>query len=313
MMKINLKLFLVTLILGVFFTISISAQAPSITTQPETTGVIEGQTATFSVVATGDSLSYQWKKNGGDIAGADTTFYTTPATVIGDNGAVFTCIVSNPQGTDASDNAVLYVTASGSRVTNSQQLLYDFSETSGTVINEVSGVGTAEDIDIMTPEFAHWTPTGLETASGIITRKSTSGSKLINAASTSNEISVEVWIKPEFAPQGGPARIFTFSLSGNFRNFTLEQNGDLYRMRLRTSTTNGNGEPGFSSGSGSATADLTHVVYTRASDGTVKFYINGVENTSGNVSGVLSEFSTSHFLALASEPFGGVYWRGLFY
>ncbi|HEV2523141.1 MAG TPA: choice-of-anchor D domain-containing protein, partial [Candidatus Acidoferrales bacterium] len=43
----------------------------SITTQPASQSVTAGQTATFSVVATGSgTLTYQWKKNGAVISGA---------------------------------------------------------------------------------------------------------------------------------------------------------------------------------------------------------------------------------------------------
>ena len=54
---------------------------PSITTQPANQTVSVGQTATFSVTATGTApLSYQWQKNQVNIAGATSASYTTPAT-----------------------------------------------------------------------------------------------------------------------------------------------------------------------------------------------------------------------------------------
>src|SRR5207245_1716613 len=44
---------------------------PSITTQPASQTVTAGQTASFSVAVTGTApLSYQWQKNGVNIAGA---------------------------------------------------------------------------------------------------------------------------------------------------------------------------------------------------------------------------------------------------
>ncbi|HXY00822.1 MAG TPA: immunoglobulin domain-containing protein, partial [Candidatus Limnocylindrales bacterium] len=59
--------------------------APTITTQPQNQTVNFGQTATFSVVASGTPpLSYQWNKNGGAISGATSSSYTTPATTMGD-------------------------------------------------------------------------------------------------------------------------------------------------------------------------------------------------------------------------------------
>lgn len=86
--------------------------APSITAQPASVSVTAGQTATFVVTATGSApLAYQWRKNGVDIAGATSATYTTPATVLADNGAQFTVRVSNAQGNTTSAAATLSVTA----------------------------------------------------------------------------------------------------------------------------------------------------------------------------------------------------------
>ena len=86
--------------------------APSISTQPVNQSVVVGQSAAFSVIATGGATSsYQWKKNGTDISGATSSTYTTPATSIGDSGAVFTVVVSNAAGPVTSAEATLTVTA----------------------------------------------------------------------------------------------------------------------------------------------------------------------------------------------------------
>ncbi len=45
-------------------------RAPAITAQPAAASACEGTTAGFSVTATGAGLSYQWRKNGINIAGA---------------------------------------------------------------------------------------------------------------------------------------------------------------------------------------------------------------------------------------------------
>lgn len=90
----------------------ISAAAPRITTQPANQTVSIGQTATFSVVATGSApLRYQWRKNGSAITGATGSSYATPATVGGDNGASFTVVVTNAAGSVTSSAATLTVTA----------------------------------------------------------------------------------------------------------------------------------------------------------------------------------------------------------
>ena len=92
-------------------TVSDTAMAPAITTQPTAQSVTAGQTATFLVTATGTSLKYQWKKGGTDISGATASTYTTPATSMADSGAAYSVSVSNSVSTVTSNNATLTVTA----------------------------------------------------------------------------------------------------------------------------------------------------------------------------------------------------------
>ncbi len=91
-------------------TVTAAAVAPSITSQPANKTVTAGQTATFSVTATGTApLTYQWKKNGADISGATSASYTTPATAASDNNAKFSVTVTNSVSNAASNSATLTV------------------------------------------------------------------------------------------------------------------------------------------------------------------------------------------------------------
>src|SRR5258708_5156194 len=66
-----------------------AAIAPTVTPVANQT-VQVGQSATFTESASGTApLSYQWQKNGAAINGAIGASYTTPATVAGDDGAMF--------------------------------------------------------------------------------------------------------------------------------------------------------------------------------------------------------------------------------
>src|SRR5580658_4965699 len=71
---------------------------PSIATQPADQSVPMGVSASFSVVATGSSLQYQWQKNAANIPGATANSYTIQAATPADNGSTFTVIVSNTGG-----------------------------------------------------------------------------------------------------------------------------------------------------------------------------------------------------------------------
>ncbi len=92
-------------------TLTVNSQ-PTITMQPVNQTVVAGQTATFTVVATGTApLSYQWQKGGTNISGANSVSYTTPATALTDNGSQFNVVVSNSLGNIASNTVTLTVTA----------------------------------------------------------------------------------------------------------------------------------------------------------------------------------------------------------
>jgi outer membrane protein assembly factor BamB len=93
-------------------TLTAAPTAPQITTQPANQTVSVGQSATFSVTASGTApLHYQWRKNSSAITGAAGSSYKTPATVSGDNGSSFTVIVTNAVGSMTSSAATLTVTA----------------------------------------------------------------------------------------------------------------------------------------------------------------------------------------------------------
>ena len=93
-------------------TVNPGAAPPSIVTQPSGQTIVAGQTATFSVTASGTApLSYQWSKNGAAISGAMSSTYTTPAETTSDNGAQFSVTVSDLAGRLTSTAATLTVNA----------------------------------------------------------------------------------------------------------------------------------------------------------------------------------------------------------
>ena len=83
---------------------------PLIVTSPTNRIVNLGQTATFTVVATGAApLAYQWLRSSKPITGATASTYTIFQTTAGDDGAQFRCVVTNSVGTAISSTAVLSV------------------------------------------------------------------------------------------------------------------------------------------------------------------------------------------------------------
>lgn len=91
---------------------------PAITSQPQDTTVESGQTATFTVSATGAGLIYQWQVNRNDgkgfvdIAGGNEASYTTGKTDTNCNNYSYRCLISNSNASVKSEAAALTVTAS---------------------------------------------------------------------------------------------------------------------------------------------------------------------------------------------------------
>ncbi len=89
-------------------------------TQPASVTAAVGHKATFTVVASGSgTLTYQWKKGGVAITGANTANYTTPILALSDNSSVYTCDVTGRAGTVASTTATLTVQVLGTAATAS--------------------------------------------------------------------------------------------------------------------------------------------------------------------------------------------------
>ena len=83
---------------------------PSISQQPTNITVAVGNSATFSVTASGmPAVSYQWNRNGSPIANATDPSYSVSNAQGADNSAVFSVTVSNSVGNVTSSNAKLTV------------------------------------------------------------------------------------------------------------------------------------------------------------------------------------------------------------
>jgi len=100
-------------------TLTVTTDPPVITTQPVAQSVSAGQTATFTVVATGDGpFGYQWQRSNNSGAtwsqvragtGGTTATYETAPTVLTETGAQFRVLVSGRHGTVTSNSAKLTV------------------------------------------------------------------------------------------------------------------------------------------------------------------------------------------------------------
>ena len=111
---------------------------PEITSQPQAQTVYADTNATFSVTAEGKYLTYQWKKDGVDLAGeTNATLNITDANATLHDGN-YTVVVSNDFGSVESDLVEVSVKDG---ILNGLVGWWKFDETSGTVAYDSSGNG----------------------------------------------------------------------------------------------------------------------------------------------------------------------------
>jgi glucose/arabinose dehydrogenase len=86
--------------------------APVVSSSPASRTVSVGQSASFTVVATGGApLAFQWQRNGVAIAGATSPTYTLANAQLADSGAQLRVVISNASGSVTSGVATLTVTS----------------------------------------------------------------------------------------------------------------------------------------------------------------------------------------------------------
>lgn len=85
---------------------AVPVAAPAISTQPSPAVVKAGDSATFSVVATGPALSYQWYKDGLALTGGTAASYTITLVGAADAGG-YRAVITNAAGSTTSATAML--------------------------------------------------------------------------------------------------------------------------------------------------------------------------------------------------------------
>ncbi|MEM9196113.1 MAG: LamG domain-containing protein [Myxococcota bacterium] len=197
------------------------------------------------------------------------------------------------------------------RTTMGLQALYEFNEGAGDMVMDTSGVGAPLHLTIDQPSGVTWGIDSLTIDRSVRITSGVPATKLIDAGLASNAITVEAWIATADIALGGPARIATLSSGTGARNFTLGQEFDRWELRLRTTTTNNNGDPSLLSTISVVQDALTHVVFTwDGSTGRWTCYLDGALNETSTRTGDLSPWDATMEFALANELSRNRAWRG---
>ena len=134
-----------------------AAEPPAIELQPVSRTVGVGQSATFSVGATGSApLSYQWRRNATAITGATGASYTRTNVQLADSGAFFDVVVRNTFGAAPSEAAQLTVMQNAVPTASITQPVSGTTYAAGTVINYAGTGNDVEDGTLPASAFTWW-------------------------------------------------------------------------------------------------------------------------------------------------------------
>ncbi|MFT4647431.1 MAG: hypothetical protein ACI9X4_000643 [Glaciecola sp.] len=196
---------------------------------------------------------------------------------------------------------------------------YHFEEGAGSVVQDISGVQPALDLNIADSGAVSWVPGGLSIMSPTLLSTAGPATRITQSVQQSREITVEAWLRPDNLNQDGPARLFGISNGPSLRNFTLGQGlwgsqpKDTFNMRMRTSATDMDGMPLLTTASGSASTGLQHVVYTHRQDGTSRIFVNGQVSSEIQLDGDMNNWDAGYRMAVAGEIGASRAWLGELY
>ena len=195
---------------------------------------------------------------------------------------------------------------------------WDFSEGSGTVAADSSGVLPAMDLQLNGVDWIGGG--GIENKTGGAAATVAASRKLYDRiadpATGSQEYSLEAWIFPDNIKQRGPARILSYSRDTGARNFTLGQQGYTYALRNRSDAPGigRNGTPTFYTDHRDKDVEvaLQHVVMTFDQTYGRRMYVNG--EWTGDVDpkgpGSLAGWDASHQFLIGNELTNNRLWKG---
>jgi len=212
------------------------------------------------------------------------------------------------------DQAVVAAAESAAqRATRGLVVLYDFADSTGTVVRDRAGSRDPIDLTIENLDQVRRSKGSLEVQEQTLIRSDKPPQRLVSTIKRSGALTVEAWVRPRQEDQSGPARIVTLSKDASHRNFTLGQDGNQFDVRLRSEATGDNGLPSLASKSWRLKQEVLHIVYTRNNEGTATIWLNGQRNSTSKIEGSLSNWDNSMRFALGNEINGSRGWLGTFY
>ena len=186
----------------------------AITGQPQDVTTEDGKTATFTVVATGDDLTYQWQKNVNgtwtNLSGETAATLSIPAATLADDGSVYRCVVKDaisdkqPGGyTLTSESATLTVVAAPAITGDPQDVT---TEAGKTAVFTVAATGTGLKYQWQQQTEGGWADLSGETGTTLTVTATTENSGSVYRCQVTSGYGTVVVSQPStLTVQGAPA------------------------------------------------------------------------------------------------------------
>jgi hypothetical protein len=211
------------------------------------------------------------------------------------------------------------IAAGGNRYDNNVIALYEFQTGQGNIAFDTSGVDPAADLTISGARVTDWDWVGgwgvnFKTAMSKAQASTGASRKFHQLITATGEYSVEAWVVPGNVTQED-ARIVSYSGSATTRNFMLGQTLYNYDTYNRSTATDSNGAPAFSTPDADERlqASLQHVVMTFDPVNGRRIYVNGefTGGVDGAGGGTLGDWDNSFAFVLGNEVSNNRPWAGV--
>lgn len=186
--------------------------------------------------------------------------------------------------------------------------LYDFTESTGNIIHDVSGIGKPVNLYINNPNSIKWDSLqGLEVISDAILTTTNLAEKIVDSCKTTNEFSIEMWLRTGNKEQDGPSNIFTLSdpetngVTISQKYESTDENKYYFNGTAQTSDTDTEGNPAFTVDERYGNIVLQHIVYSKDNEGNEKLFVDGIPVKTNTRTGNLSTWSNTYNLTLCNN------------
>ena len=271
---------------GIRRIVSNFAPQAAIVTQPVSRAAFEGQSVTFFVETTGQSLQYQWQRNGTNIPGATSASYTLPNVQLSDNNAVFRVIVSNTLNSVTSTNATLTVSANSAPVPTISLPLLNSKYSAGQTLT-FNGSGTDPEDGTLPASALTWQIDfhHADHAHPFLAPTTHTGTAMSVTIPTAGEVAANVFY-----------RIYLTTTDSRGRTTTIYRDvlPNTATIRLATSGTKGYGQT-----TGPSTQLLLDGQFVDTGDNVAQFFsvlgVTGIQRTIGSIPSFTADGQTYTF------------------